>query len=165
MRTTQVKPGDVYGPLEILERMENVRSYTPTWRVRCTLCGKESVICGSTVFRAKQSIGCKHCIRDRERLLDYRAGMKVGSLTLQSPATKFARARSSWFTKCECGQIDVYKIRDLWLIQNNGVKGCRICSPIAAADVGETGEVLHFAYKDAIGLAIQRLYLNGLSSI
>lgn len=160
MRVTKVKPGDVSGPFRIVSRLESQHTGTPTWKVVCRHCNTESVISGSGFLVARKAMGCKSCVRERERqLLNYKAGMKVGDLTLTKPATQHG-IRSSWYARCSCGAVDTYKIRDLWWVKEGKLKGCSVCREVEAKE--PVYPTLHFSYKDETGLAIQKLYLNGL---
>jgi hypothetical protein len=159
-RPTKVKDGDVYGPLRVLNRVESVRIWTPTWRVQCILCGEEANLTGSALLKSRYAIGCSACAMEQAKKLNYKTGTKVGSLTLKTRATH-AGHRSSWYATCECGAVDVYRTRELHEITGAGLVGCRVCNPVVKA-AREPADILQFSYKDEMGLRMQHLYLHGL---
>lgn len=158
MRPCSYHVGDLVGPVELLSRAPNDPNGNPVWNVRCRLCGHEHTLFGGYLPRTRTALGCRSCIKEQERQQTWAPGLRVGSLTLTQPATKNG-ARSSWFARCECGAIDVYRARDLHRVRLLDIQGCSIC---ASVPIETATEVLTFDYGNPTGLKIQQLYLHGL---
>lgn len=100
---TVVHPGDVYGKLTVLERVENLVDDHSKWDCICE-CGNHVVVLGKDLTSGKRSM-CTECALKRQH--DMRAvditGQRFGKLVAIECVGSKKNARL-WRCKCDCGQ-------------------------------------------------------------
>ena len=109
--TSKIQPGDKYGYLTVLYRVENAKNGQTQWMCKCD-CGKELIRNGSKM-RSGNQISCG-CIT-RNKFID-ETGNVYGKLTVLEKAEKPIKNKDRslyWKCKCECGNITIVNGRDL----------------------------------------------------
>lgn len=119
MRNGTLKPGQKYGNLKLIKRLENRNKHgAKLWLCEC-VCGSEKTVSSGKV-RQGSSCGCVAKKKNEERGLP--KGKKFGKLIVLKRLNEVDRFRSrKYLCECECGKQKIISSHNLTV---GGVKSC-----------------------------------------